>query len=327
MGPFRWFALSAVVLSPLVMAGCGDNASITGGTIQHWDGVTWTLSTSTGGANNRYLRGVWGSGPDDVWAVGLGMVLHNDGSTWSPVIRRDDEGAFRSVWGSGSNDVWIAGKELLHWNGTGWASVEVPEGLGAVVSGWSAGPDDAWAITSIFIDAGAPPGRLTAPAVLRWNGSTWTIAWRGDERDRDSLGAIWGNASGEVWAAGIRGDGDHAVVVRWNGSTWSTTGLHVDSATQMWGSGPNDVWLVGGDQRPLHWDGATWSPIDDVPEATWTVWGSGPNDVWIFGSFGGGIHWNGAEWSRRPAPTTHGLTNAAWGSGPNDVWAVGGIAD
>jgi hypothetical protein len=203
----------------------------------------------------------------------------------------------------------------------------VPDGLGTVVRGWSGGPDDAWAITSTRIDAGTSAGRSTPPAVLHWNGSTWTIAWRGDDGDRDSLASIWGIPSGGVWAAGIRGDGDHALVVQWNGSTWSETGLPTDRAVQLWGSGATDLWLVGGDQPPLHWDGAAWSPVGEARADIWSVWGSASNDVWFLGDFGGAVHWNGSEWSHRLAPKAHGLGTAAWGSGPNDVWVVGGIAD
>ena len=49
------------------------------------------------------------------------------------------------------------------------------------------------------------------------------------------------------------------------------------------------------------------------------VWGSGKNDVWVVGAQGRVIHWNGADWTPAPTPTTQTLY-AVWGSGPNDVW-------
>lgn len=89
--------------------GCGDNAVVSGGTITHWNGSAWSLSWQSGGADSRYLSSVWGSGPHDIWAVGLGVVLHGDGSSWTTVLRRDDENALRTGWGSGPRDVWVGG--------------------------------------------------------------------------------------------------------------------------------------------------------------------------------------------------------------------------
>ena len=60
---------------------------------------------------------IWGSGPNDVWAVGEhGTLLHYDGKSW-----RLSSGAFPpgkrphlySVWGSGPSDVWAVGGDTV----------------------------------------------------------------------------------------------------------------------------------------------------------------------------------------------------------------------
>jgi hypothetical protein len=56
------------------------------------------------------LRAVWGSGPEDVFAVGLdGTILHYDGSAWSamdtPFSSSQSPPSLYAVWGSGPNDV------------------------------------------------------------------------------------------------------------------------------------------------------------------------------------------------------------------------------
>jgi hypothetical protein len=67
------------------------------------------------------LTGVWGSGPNDVWAVGAGyrgqgcIITHWNGWTWSPGNSRH-EGGLWGVWGSGPNDVWAVGTTILHYN-------------------------------------------------------------------------------------------------------------------------------------------------------------------------------------------------------------------
>ena len=52
------WSVPALIAMQLGAAGCGDDSAPSGGTIQHWDGVTWSLSAHTGGPNSRYLREV-----------------------------------------------------------------------------------------------------------------------------------------------------------------------------------------------------------------------------------------------------------------------------
>jgi len=72
----------------------------------HWDGSAWTSVPS---GTTDFLTGVWGSGANDVWAVGGGgTIVHWDGSAWtsaSSCARNDLTG----VWGSGASAVWAVG--------------------------------------------------------------------------------------------------------------------------------------------------------------------------------------------------------------------------
>jgi hypothetical protein len=55
------------------------------GVIVHWDGTRWSAVDS---ATVRDLRAIWGSGPQDVWAVGeRGTMVHWDGT---PLVARAD---------------------------------------------------------------------------------------------------------------------------------------------------------------------------------------------------------------------------------------------
>jgi hypothetical protein len=57
-----------------VSAAGGQAPQATGGSvIRHWDGRAWSVCT----ANVNALRGVWGSGPSDVWTVGANAILHH----------------------------------------------------------------------------------------------------------------------------------------------------------------------------------------------------------------------------------------------------------
>jgi len=79
----------------------------------------------------KILRSVWGSGPNDVFAVGYsGTILHyyngSEGFKWYS-MNSGISNNLRSVWGSGPNDVFAVGASgtILHYNGTGWSSMSI----------------------------------------------------------------------------------------------------------------------------------------------------------------------------------------------------------
>ncbi len=122
------------------------------------------------------------------------------------------------------------------------------------------------------------------------------------------------------------GTGGTAPVVTW-AEAFDTSGA--GSLSGVWGSGPDDVYIVGGDEngaRAFHYDGATWSEIEGLPEgAALLVWafGFGPDDVWFVGEEGTALHWDGASWTSVETGTTEDLWGV-WGSAPDDLWVVGG---
>lgn len=77
----------------------------------------------------RGLKALWGSGENDVWAVGAQGVIRHwvGGEAWiivpSPVT--DD---LYGLWGAAPDDVWAVGDHgaVIHWNGTEWSVTPVP---------------------------------------------------------------------------------------------------------------------------------------------------------------------------------------------------------
>src|SRR5207249_3521080 len=97
--------------------------------IQHYDGKTWKLV-----AGGLALRGVWGSGPGDAWAVGAGTIVHWNGKAWPYIAwphSGDSNSVLYGVWGSAASDVWAVGGVadvtprglLVHFDGSAWSSV------------------------------------------------------------------------------------------------------------------------------------------------------------------------------------------------------------
>src|SRR5207237_272765 len=110
------------------------------------------------------------------------------------------------------------------------------------------------------------------------------------------------------------------------------------SLNGVWGSGPNDVWIVGSPDTTLHWDGSRLLAANAHTRQTqFGVWGSGQSDVWSFST--GNAMWHstgfedggdgGAGWSLYdggPDGGWPGSIAAMWGLGANDVWAVGAFS-
>jgi hypothetical protein len=280
-----------------------------------WPASTDCSTVATLLETSPALVSVWGSGPDDVWAVGTVIqgspatasptMLHWDGSLWSSVESGTTHPLW-SVWGSSADDVWAVGDfgTIVHWNGSAWSASS--DGLsGSLNSVWGSSADDVWAVD-------------TNGAIVHWDGAAWSVSTGVSSK---ALYHLWGSAPDDVWAVG-----DAGTIVHWDGTAWSPSASGTASALWgVWGSSSSDVYVVGntptGGATILHWNGAAWStvstPADGYPNG---VWGSGPDDVWVVGN--SILHWDGATWSTVSSPTANYLAGV-WGSGPGDAWIVG----
>jgi hypothetical protein len=106
----------------------------------------------------------------------------------------------------------------------------------------------------------------------------------------------------------------------------------------VWGSGANDVWIVGGltttPEPPavpsgpvgaiFHWDGATWSSVAPCFGVQFfeSVWGLGPNDVWVAGD-NQVLKWDGAGWyDFDQGDQIPGGIIDVWGTAVDDIWEL-----
>jgi hypothetical protein len=99
------------------------------------------------------------------------------------------------------------------------------------------------------------------------------------------------------------------------------------SLSGVWGSGPNDVFVVGGSAagaEVYHYDGSDWSPMTTpaMPLLVW-VYGFGPNDVYTVGTQGAMAHYDGSNWTTIDTGTTEDLWGI-FGFTATDLWIVGG---
>jgi hypothetical protein len=337
------------------------------GTILHWNGQAWGPA-STG--SRQALRGVWAYNAMEAWAVGdEGLVLHFDGDFWLPRSpgAEPEKYHWRAVWGSGPADVWLVGLwtdgtdargTLAHWQGVDWTLYDEPESLGAV---WGVTSKDVWALgegqpSSLYHWDGQQWGRVvraetpyigtalwgTGPDNLwlgereglpkHWDGTSVTS----DASDMEIWG-LWGSRSNDVWAVGLGPNpqfGNAGMILHWDGVTWSAApSTGAGHLNDVWGSRADDVWAVGMNGTILHWDGKAWSaPMWGSQWSPGFVWGSSSSDVWAFGWEGTGLvalRWNGQSWSKVDVLSAAAAgasaagdvrVDAVWGSGASDIW-------
>lgn len=259
------------------VAGSGpSNVFIVGesGTVFHYGGTAWTkMSVPT----SLDLYGVWASSSNSAFAGGeAGTILSYDGNIWKRLPSAPSSWLY-SIWGSSPNDVYFVGLGeqdagvVIRYNGNTFAIQSPATGWWYDVSG--SGPSDVWVVGNI----------PNSGAVAHYDGKTWT--------DLD----LWDPVS----------------------SRPRVSFLH-----SIWCFSASDVWLV--DESFLHYDGKalTKVAIPTAGVTPSDIWGSGPSDVFAVGDSGTIMHYNGAQWSIMPSGTSHDL-HGIWGSGPSDVFAVG----
>lgn len=184
--------------------------------------------------------------------------------------------------------------------------------------------------------------------------ATWA-AEASDAPPNTVLWGVWGSSATDLWAVGgtDRPSGPRGVVLRSAGDgQWTRVidpalpledpadefaGLNI---YKVWGTGPDDVHLVGEGGLALHWDGARFSQLDtDTREILFTVHGRAGGPILAVGGLSGSVvrRFDGEAWIDDGAPAAVPLNGvfvrpdgSAWVSGargllmrrsPEGTWA------
>jgi hypothetical protein len=164
--------------------------------VERWDGTAWrVVPVSPSPGPWSVLKAVSGSGPRDVWAVGVQDVEVRGGSTERALA--------------------------LHWDGVAWKRVRVPSpgtrlqpfALQDVVAVSST---NAWAV-------GALATRTSHRTVaMHWNGKAWKIVRSANPSSKyQAFAAVTADSARSVWAVGTYYDAGarrmRTLVERWDG--------------------------------------------------------------------------------------------------------------
>lgn len=320
------------------------------------EGFCWVHPTPQGNP----LRAIWGSGRNDVWAVGdRGTVIHWNGQSFedrSPGSLRD----LRGIWGSGPNDVFVAGdgRELQRWDGRAWQPLRNPgvlnghHGLsgtasddvwvnggweelfhwngvqfaGAFHAGYELRPQASWSYERHRAFVVGYPGVI---ANARYNPAMdftgASMEYMAPPAPPGSLSlvllGVWAASAIDAWVVGERGTILHRDRLRW---TPVTSGVMVDLHA-VWGASADDVWAVGKGGTILRWRGAAqgWVAADSPTRLDLhAIWGSAADDVWAAGDGGVIVRFDGQRWTS-PFRITEADLEAVWALSPDDAWVVG----
>jgi len=197
--------------------------------VLHWDGSgTWKRDIMPSGT---VFGSVWGSGPDDVYAVGGGGPYHSTGNdVWTVVpLHATLIAGMGQIRGSGPTDVWLTGLygELFRSTGDGmWRQETTPETPG-VNQLWVASSNEAYFINLITIMHRLPTSACVAePAPLV-----------GNER----INAIWGSGPNDVYVGTDKGRLLHSV----GDGVWQDDGFTGNAVIHgIWGRSASDVYLA-----------------------------------------------------------------------------------
>jgi hypothetical protein len=111
---------------------------------------------------------------------------------------------------------------------------------------------------------------------------------------------LWTATPGELWVLANR-------TYQFDGTSWTefTTTAASGDALDMWGTAPDDAWLVGTAGAIHHFDGATFTAVaSPVTTDLWRVYGRAADDVYAVGALGTILHYDGSEWSAEASGTT-----------------------
>ena len=248
--------------------------------ILHFNGTAWSVQAE--GPVKTYLAGIWGTSINDVVAVGgsnltseTGIILHYDGSGWSPQPS-ETTSEIMGVWGSSPSDVFAVGLvdgrgAILHYDGTSWNAQDI--GVMVPLMGvWGSSATDVFAV--------GPVG-----AILHYDGASWSWSMQPTPIGHN-LNAVWGSSATDVFAVGERG-----VIFHYDGTSWSRQYGTARDLFAVWGSSSTDVFAVGEEGVIIHYDGIEWSFQDSgVTTDLLSVWGSSSTNVFVGGENGIILH-------------------------------------
>lgn len=323
--------------------------------IEHWDGTSWSLVTSSNPSTYTNLlvsvaAGFSGDVITNIQAVGdysygSGLPTHilcerrilnqffnancpEPGTALSSTL-------YKVYAVPNSNDFWSVGeyedtsnynfKALIeHWHGASWVSTTLGlAGHNQLLGVTAYDVNNAWAVG--YTDASGDSRAL----ILHWNGSSWSTMTPATVNHTSELVSIDVFTPSDVWAVGSYGDGSiyaHTLIEHYDGNSWTVVPAPDPGTTnilnEVWVTQAGDVWVAGsytpqGKGAQSSGNFALLTPQLRLPRGRFAPNGSFSTEALIF-------HWHGNDWDSIPVPHP-GANNEFLGISASltSTWAVG----
>jgi hypothetical protein len=315
-----------------------SNGKSPAGLIEHWSGKGWKAVSLPSSIKKDWAKDsaasfpvIGASSSTNVWAFGdLPASVNGDGyirlsgHKWSAGTLPDSRiSSGHELFVTGTDvisrsDVWVFGGEAseasttltfspyaAQFNGTKWKTYNVP-GTGAVTAASKVSRNNIWAVLGVpsLFTAGAA---AAAPAVVQWNGSTWTttaVQPTGLPAGANLTSIL--ASSTTVWIGGGATNskaGTSEFTAELTGSSWTEGSLSVSAAKSLY------------------------SVIDLVPDGSGGIWGLGESNEFakprLWHLRAGGTTWTSA--SNSIGGSHNALFQLAEVPGSKSVWGVGAI--
>ncbi len=305
------------VIRSMSGTGATDLWMADGTTLRHWDGATVTQAGSG-------IRAVWAASADEVFAVGASTIDHWSGGSWSSTSFATVD--LFGVWGSAPNNVFAVGSSgtILVWNGTSWRTTATGSvaDLTAVhgTAGdrvYAVGPDavlrfDGVRWASLVHSIVTPRAVLVRPEGPVFVGGVSGVSWsaRGDSFAETTP------AAPRAQLRGVDGAGSRNVAVGQHGTILTVTALSptwrlvtlpgTTSDLNDVHYGQSSSFAVGEDGAMVRGsvNGGAWTPANPGyggPGSRFTrVFGSGTSstDVYALLESCCALHYDGTTWSQ-----------------------------
>jgi hypothetical protein len=230
--------------------------------------------------NSLTVTSIWGTAPNDVWAVGTGhgarisdpnfaWIYHFDGTGWTTSFTDGDathSPQLIAVAARPGGDAIVVGRNgrIMRHVGQQWN--EEASGTTNELDAVWADPNSA----NVFAVG-------VAGTVVRYDGAGWQLQTSGTTT---SLRAVWGSSANDIFAVG-----DNGIILHFDGASWSTQASGTtQNLRRVWGTSSSSVFAVGAGSTVLRYDGSHWTPLSTGFQMDFTgVWGTSPTDVFVSG--------------------------------------------
>lgn len=263
---------------------------------------------------SKTIYGMWGTGPNDVFAVGAnGAVFHFAGNGWTQQAKFTEQD-LRGIYGLSATQMWAVGLQgaAAVFDGIGWTNVPMwpttskPNLHAVYAAPTAAGPPSVWAV--------GQSGTYRLETVNN------VLSWKAFAAPYLNAAAIAGSDASHIWSVGMQGK-----INFWDGTTWkaqnSGTAIALLGAAAI---AADDAWAVGEAGQILHWNGVKWTTFKTPTSTTLhAVVALAKDDIWAVGNRGTVIHYDGAAWTPYDLGDVHKALYGLWAGPGGDLLAMG----